>query len=379
MKKIMKSFSVRKIVLTIACLCSLILFIVLSLISSAIIRKQDTQQAALRWSDEGDVSQISCFFSVNAYVTEDFLEEFSHKVDAALQESSVEIQSENPGARLWVDAFSANGTISIKGSIGSITSDAIGIGGDFFLFHPIQLVSGSYFSGNDLMQDYCVLDELAAWKLFGSNNIAGQVVEIGGVSHIVTGVVKHKTGKLQEEAGLEDMLVYVSYDSLQKYGMNNGINHYEILMPNPVKEYAYNYVKDNIGISEKEVEIVENSNRYSVWSRVKQIGKLPTRAMNGKAIIYPYWENVARANEDILAFIMLGELIFLGFPSIVVLIILIRLWKKKTWTVKSVLIKCKDKLLSAWDFVRNKMKSKRKRPKKNKKHEWVDIKEYEEE
>lgn len=379
MKKIMKSFSVRKIVLTIACLCSLFLFLVLSLISSAIIRKQDTQQAALRWSDEKDVSQISCFFSVNAYVTEDFLEEFSHKVDVALQEASVEVQSENPGARLWVDAFSANGTISIKGSIGSITSDAIGIGGDFFLFHPIQLVSGSYFSGNDLMQDYCVLDELAAWKLFGSNNIAGQVVEIGGVSHIVTGVVKHKTGKLQQEAGLEDMLVYVSYDSLQKYGMNNGINHYEILMPNPVKEYAYNYVKDNIGISEKEVEIVENSNRYSVWSRVKQIGKLPTRAMNGKAIIYPYWENVARANEDILAFIMLGELIFLGFPTIVVLIILIRLWKKKTWTFKSILIKCKDKLLSAWDFIRNKMKSNRKGPKKNRKHEWVDIKEYEEE
>lgn len=379
MKKMKRFFSVRRPVLTIACICSLILFFVLSMISSAIIAKQDTQQAALRWSETGDVSQISCFFSVNAYVTEDFLEEFSHKVDMALQEAAVESVSENPGARLWTDAYSASGTISITGSIGSITTDVIGIGGDFFLFHPIQLLSGSYFSGNDLMQDYCILDELAAWKLFGSNDIAGQVVEIGGVSHIVTGVVKHKTGNLQEAAGLDDMLVYVSYDSLQKYGTNNGINHYEIVMPNPVKDFAYNYVNENIGISEKEVEIVENSNRYSAWNRVKQIGKLPTRAMNGKAIIYPYWENVARANEDILAFIMLGELIFLGFPSIVVLIILIRLWKKKTWTVKSVLIKCKDKLLSAWDFVRNKMKSKRKRPKKNKKHEWVDIKEYEEE
>ena len=379
MKKMMKSFSVRKIVLTIACLCSLFLFIVLSLISSAIIRKQDTQQAALRWSDEGDVAQISCFFSVNAYVTEDFLEEFAHKVDAALQEASVGTESENPDARLWVDAYSASGTISIDSNIGSITSDAIGIGGDFFLFHPIQLVSGSYFSGNDLMQDYCILDEAAAWKLFGSNDIAGQVVEIGGVSHIVTGVVKHETGKMQKAAGLEDMLVYVSYDSLQKYGMNNGINHYEIVMPNPVKEYAYNYVKDNIGISEKEVEIVENSNRYSVWNRVKQISKLPTRSMNGKAIIYPYWENVARANEDILAFIMLGELIFLGFPAIVVLIVLIRMWKRKTWTVKSVLIKCKDKLSSLWERIRNKMRSKKKGSKKNKKYEWVDIKEYEEE
>lgn len=379
MKKIMKSFSVRKLRLMIACLCSLILFAILALISSFIIRKQDTQQAAMRWSDDGDASQISCFFSVNAYVTEDLLEEFSHMVDVALQEASVEIESENPDARLWADAYSANGTISIKGSIGSITSDAIGIGGDFFLFHPVQLVSGSYFSGNDLMQDYCILDELAAWKLFGSNDIAGQVVEIGGVSHIVTGVVKHDTGKMQEAAGLEDMLVYVSYDSLQKYGMNNGINHYEIVMPNPVKEFAFNYVKDNIGISEKEVEIVENSNRYSIWNRIKQIGKLPTRSMNGKAIIYPYWENVARANEDILAFIMLGELIFGGFPAIVVMILLIGLWKRKTWTVKKVVVKCMDKVSSLWYNIRAKIHTKWKSRKKGKKHEWTDIKEYEEE
>ncbi len=379
MKKIMKSFSVRKLVLSIACLSSLIIFTVLALIASSIIKKQDTQQAALRWSDEGDVSQISCFFSVNANVTEDFLEEFSHKVDMALQEASVETESENPDARLWVDAYSANGTISITGSTGSITSDAIGIGGDFFLFHPIQLVNGSYFSGNDLMQDYCILDEQAAWKLFGSNNISGKVVEIGGVSHIVTGVVKHKEGKMQEAAGLEDMLVYVSYDSLQKYGMNNGINHYEIVMPNPVKEFAFNYVRDNIGISEKEVEIVENSNRYSVWNRVKQISKLPTRSMNGKAIIYPYWENVARANEDILAFIMLGELLFLGFPTVVLLIILIRMWKRKNWTIKSIFVKCKDKISTIWNRIWYKIRSKWKGRKKGKKHEWTDIKEYEEE
>ncbi len=379
MKKRKKSFSVRQIVLAIAVFCSLILFAVTAVIASVIMKKQETQQVASRWSDSGDAAQISCFFSVNAGITEDTLEEFSHKIDMALQEASIETEAENTDARLWVDAYSATGTINIKGSIGSITSDAIGIGGDFFLFHPLRLINGSYFSGNDLMQDYCVLDELAAWKLFGSYDVAGQVVEINGVSHIITGVIRHDSDKLSKQAGLDDMLVYVSYDTLQKYGMNNGINLYEVVMPNPVRGYALGYVRDNIGVDEREMEIVENNERYSTWNRIKQIGNLATRAMNGKAIIYPYWENLARAYEDILAFIMLFELLFLGFPSIIIIVTLILLWKRKTWTVKKVLWKVKDRIGTIWDRIRYKLRLKFKNRKKRLKQEWVDIKEYEEE
>ena len=41
-----------------------------------------------------------------------------------------------------------------------------------------------------LMKDYCVIDEDAAWQLFGSNDVAGMTVYIGGVPHIVTGVIR---------------------------------------------------------------------------------------------------------------------------------------------------------------------------------------------
>lgn len=46
-------------------------------------------------------------------------------------------------------------------------------------------------------------------------------------------------------------------------GPTTDINHYEIVMPNPVDEFAYGKVKEGIGIDEKNVEIVENSRRYS--------------------------------------------------------------------------------------------------------------------
>lgn len=378
MKKMRISFSFKQIVLAILCLVSLIIFLVLAGISAWMIGKQDAQRAASRWSDKKDVAQISCFFSVNARVTEDALVTFSHMLDSALEEASVVSESENPDARLFADAFSATGTITISSNLGSITSDAIGIGGDFFLFHPLRLINGSFFSGNDLMQDYVVLDELAAWKLFGSNDIAGQTVEIGGVTHIVTGVVKHKETKLYKAAGLDEMLVYVSYDSLEKYGTNNGINHYEVVMPNPVKGYALDYVTKNIGVNEREVEIVENSSRYGLLNRIKQIKAIPTRSMNGKAIIYPYWENIARVYEDLLVLLMVLELLFLGFPVIMICITLILWWKRKPWTVKGGLIKGKDKLELVWSRLRVKLRDKWKNRKKRSRNEWTDIKEYEE-
>ncbi len=66
-------------------------------------------------------------------------------------------------------------------------------------------------------------------------------------------------------------------------------------------EFAYSKVKEGIGIDEKNVEIVENSRRYSLPNRIKTILAFGTRSMNGKAIIYPYWENLARGYEDIFA------------------------------------------------------------------------------
>ncbi len=378
MKKMRRNFSVRHIILVMACTILLLLGGILVLISNLLINKQETQQAAMRWSEQKDVAQVSCFFSVNANVTQDRLEEFAHNVDSALEEASIVSASENENARLWADAYSASGKITVKSNIASVTVDAIGIGGDFFLFHPVQLLNGSYFSGNDLMQDYCVLDELTAWKLFGSNDIAGQVVEINGVSHVVTGVVQHKDGKLYETAGLDEALIYVSYDTLTRHGTNNGINHYEIVMPNPVNGFALNYVTENIGVSELEVDIVENSNRYSLLNRIKQIGEFATRAMNGKAIIYPYWENIARAYEDILSMFMFFILLFVGAPVIIIIVILVLLWKRKNWTVKGVILKWKDATEMKVSRMRTSAKENRKNRKKQK-QEWVDIKEYEEE
>ena len=173
------------------------------------------QNMAKRWDKDGGVSQVSCFFSVNSFISEYDIESFEHSLDDVLKEDSITMDESvtNAQARLWVDAYSADGKVTVTNNKTSLTADAIGIGGDFFLFHPLKLINGSFFSGNDLVKDYCIIDEDAAWQLFGSNDVAGQYVFISGVPHIVIGVIERQKGRIEEAAGLSETLVYVSYET----------------------------------------------------------------------------------------------------------------------------------------------------------------------
>lgn len=343
MKKIIQRLSARQIVLGLTGLGALLVGIVLCIISNSLAGGLLEQHMASRWSEDNDVSQVSCFFSREASITEDSIISFEHNLDTALVAASIVNDSENPNARLWADAYSATGKVTIESNRTTVEVDAIGIGGDFFLFHPLKLVSGSYFSGNDLMQDYIVIDEDAAWQLFGSNDVAGQIVTISGIPHIIAGVVEREDSSMAKAAGLTSSVAYVSYTTLDNYGVNYGLNTFEIVMPNPVSGYAKQYVSENIGVTENEVEIVENTTRYDFLSRLKVIAAFGTRSMSSKPIIYPYWENIARGYEDILGLILIFVLLLFIYPAILLLIFIIRAWKCRTWTVKSVYHKLRDK------------------------------------
>ncbi len=358
--------------------------LILALIFGLVIRGLSTdlvdQQMAERWSENGGVSQVSCYFSDNMEMKPETLIGFARKLDAALLSESITSESENPGARLWADCYSADGQITLTGRNNSITVDALGIGGDFFLFHPYTLLSGSYFSGNDLMQDYCVIDEIAAWQLFGSNDVAGQMITISGIPHMISGVIARPEGDLYEAAGLTGSLAYVSYSTLEKYGRSNGINHYEVVMPNPVPGYALSKVTEGFGDQAQEVEIIENTTRFSFLRNVQLLTKLGTRSMNGKAIIYPFWENVARGYEDIVGVVTFVMLLCLVYPIGLTLVSVVIWWRKRTWTWKDA---AKLGIRKVGEFFRG-LRSKRKagadkRKEKKRKKELEDIDPYFEE
>lgn len=307
------------------------------------------QGMAERWSKEGNVAQVSCFFSANTNMTEERLEEFEHTLDSYLVENSIELTSTNPSARLWADAYSGVGRISVSSDRATVEADAVGIGGDFFLFHPQKLLDGNYFSGNDLNLDYCVIDQDAAWQLFGSNHVAGMTVSISGIPYVVQGVIKRSDGRLDKAAGLDSTCIYVAYSTLEKYGTTTGINHYEIVMPDPVDQFAYKYVKEKLGADEKETEVVENSARFELFPCMKRISEFGTRSMNGRAIIYPYWENVARGYEDMVGLLLFLAIVLLVYPLIYVLVMFIHAWKYKSWTFRDIWIKIRDRAERFWE------------------------------
>lgn len=335
MKQFWKNLTVKQIVLTMTGVASFLVFLVLTAVGSYMTGKLESQNMAERWSKEGGVSQISCFFSQNSHVDENTIKGFEHTLDAALQEASITSESANVNARLWADAYSTSGKLNLAGKSGKMEVNAIGAGGDFFLFHPLQLINGGYFSGSDLMQDHIIIDEDIAWQLFGSNDVVGQQITIDGIPHLVSGVIKRDSGRLNDHAGNGNSIAYVSYETMKKHleseGQSAVISHFEVVMPSPVSKFAYDIVKDKIGIDEAEMEIVENTTRYQLLPLLQIIGDFGMRSMNGKAIIYPYWENIARGYEDILALLLVFRILFLLYPIVLLIIFIIVRWKRRTW------------------------------------------------
>ena len=349
----------KKIVLGISGGISFLIFLILLFATSYLGQSQPTQTAASRWSSKKNASQVSCFFSVGSGITEDQIIDFEHTVDSALTDASVVQESVNPGARLWADAYSADGSVTISSDKGNMTADAIGIGGDFFLFHPVQLLKGSYFSGNDLMHDKVILDEDAAWQLFGSNDVVGMPLNIGGTPHYISGVIRREEGRFHEAAGLDKTLVYVSCETLEEFGKTEGINSYEVVMPNPVKNFAYNSVKEKMGIDENHMWVVENTSRFHLKGLLTVISEFGMRSMNARAIQYPYWENVARGWEDVFAVVLILQILFLLCPSVIVGSALILSWKRRQWTWKDAghfLLECKDRAADRFHNEKSKWK-----------------------
>lgn len=399
-KENIKSFGIafikdkKKVTLWAVCLSLMLVFAILGAVSGHIISGLPDQLGADRWSDEMRMAQVSLFLTQDQKITEDDIKRFEYVLERKLLDAGVSDSAdgkedalsgpkiidtigidemytspklsneEDDGiGNLYTVAYCAQGTatLSFEGRILE-NAAAIGVGGDFFIFHPLTLVSGAYFDGDDYMKDKVVIDEDTAWQLFGSTDIIGQSVLISGVPHYITGVVKKETGKLYEAAGLSKSYVYMSYDSLSRYGKIlsgvveskkisedgamasvGGINCVEVLCPNPVNGLALKISKESLVSDDSVVVAIDNTDRFSAFSLFAVLKSFFTRSMWGKAIFYPYWENVARGYEDILALILLVRSIALLIVVIIATIAIINLYRHKKWTVRGIVKYLSDK------------------------------------
>ena len=342
MKKFIQNISMKMLVWGIVSVLCLVLFGTLFLIEDAMQKKLYDQQMAQRWSKEGDAAQISAFYANEEVENDIYFKSIEQSVEKALQQASITTEKEN--ARLWIDAISRSGKVTLCSDRATVEVKALGVSGEFFQFHPQKILSGGLFREDSMMQDGVVIDKETAWQLFGSSDVAGMQIMIGQVPHFITGVIERPKGRLQAAAGLEKSICYLSLESLEAYGTATGGFSYEIVMPNPIQNFALSTMQTAVGVDNENVVVIENSRRFQTLPLLKIIGQFGMRSMSFREISYPYWENIARGYEDIFALFLGLKIVFLLNPIIFLVVVLIICWKKKTWTVKQGIVWVQDSL-----------------------------------
>lgn len=345
----------------------LVLIVLLPVCALGIIRREYSEtDTAARWSNDADTAQISVYISEEQNFSVLDIMKFREELKLKLKESDV--HTSKNGTDTWADCYSVKQIVQMSHAGTEAEITAYGVGGNFFLFHPFTLVSGSYFTEENLMQDLVLLDEDTAWRFFGSTNIAGMEIEINGVPHIISGVIERESGIFQKAAGNNKPAIYMSYDSLAGTEESLAITTYEVVMPNLTKDYAKKIVKEQLEISNSKCEIVECTDRYSFEALLKVMKTFGERAMQTKPIVYPFWENVARGVENLCALLLFLFLLMAGILMVYLIVRLIIFLRRNGETIQYQFQKKMQHFVAIWREVKRRIQQKTAQ-KKNQKDE----------
>lgn len=271
----------------------------------------ETVTAARRFGGESGIrfAQLACFLPVGEGKTEEDIWSIRQSLETKFVEQSLTAPE---GGSLFLDAYSASASVSVSTDHASAQVSAIGVGGNFFYFHPLRLRSGAYIAERDLMDDLVVLDEALAWRLFGGMELAGMTLYINGAPFVVAGVVAMEEDFATDRALEQEGSLFLSYSALKRLDENLSIDCYEIVMPDPISGYARGVMEQLLPSGEE--TMVENSARFSLARLCTVIGDFGERSMRTTAVVYPYWENALRFAEDCAALLLVLAIFAALFP-----------------------------------------------------------------
>ena len=376
--KVRRKLSLRRLILIGLGLLFLLMAMTIGVVKRYLVESLYDQGEGQRWSRGSGAAQISCFYGSWQGLSEEDIPELKYRLSEILENRAIshETLGLEANARLFALGYSGLGQVEITGNGHTFTVNAVGTGGDFFLFHPLKLLSGSYYSEEELMRDRILIDEETAWSLFGSPDCVGKSVDINAVPHYIAGVYKREDDNLTREAGSSRSLAYISFDSLRKYyagsfvtaaysetsaveedygqmsgtgesgsgGPEDGgpmITCLETVLPNPVEGFAAGIMKETTGGSSS-ISIVDNTARFENGALFDIFMGFTSRGMQMTGISYPFWENRARAWENILSLVFMGYCLCLFIAAVIAVILVISWYRHKKWNTASITKKASD-------------------------------------
>ena len=256
----------------------------------------DSQYAAARWKggNEQDFAQLSCFLPESRRLTREELHSFKNEMYKKLVDASFDPERDTG---LYNDAWSVTGTVKVGSGQRSGEVRAVAVGGRFFDFHPLRLLSGNYLSPDDVMDDRVLLDRETAWLLFGGTDLAGMSFSLNGTPFVVAGVYEHADDRFSKKADAGGMCIYMSYDAYEALNPDTtAIACYELVMAEPVKGFVRTAAQEKFPV--KSAELVENSYRFENERLLKLVKNSAERSMRKGGAVYPDWETAARAAVD---------------------------------------------------------------------------------
>lgn len=348
--------------------------IILTAVGSSAARAQRYNYAWERWKGESKDSfgQVSCYFSKDAGFDINSVRSAQQMIMSKLSEASV---TPEEGQKLIECAYSVPvGSATLSGD-GPGTSEAeiTAVGGDFFSFRNFTMLSGSFFEDDDLMHNGIVIDEQAAFLLYGSDNIIGQNIYINNVKLYVSGVIALPETKAEKSCAGKKPKAYISYDaaglifnqgsddssSYNKQGSEvNKVTCFECVSPDPVENFTYNAIKKAFVETETykgKISIVDNVKRYEPKTRLKALKKIADVVVVKEDVVYPYWENASRMTDVKLSFIYGGRRLLLIIPIITLIVLFIkalRLYNRKKAGLKKAFA---DYMSVKWSEFKNKL------------------------
>ena len=309
-----------------------ICFCILALLGLAAIRGQASSipgsDAAARWTAEDSphtYAQISVCYGDDRAFNLETLYMRRAELEKSLTENAV--APENDRARLYLDCYSGETQATLSTSRTDISARITAAGGNFFFFHPAELICGSYFSEDGELPYTVVLDDNAAWQLFGALDVAGMEVTICGQPFRITGVVKAPRDALSVSAYGDEVRAYVNYVGMRLAAGIDRITDYEILLQNPIKNFARDSVMTAFSVQKDDpgVKISDSTTRFGFETLTDQIPDFFSRAMRTDSVIPPWWENLARVAEyKAVAWAAFTSVT--GILSAVLLIVFLSLW-----------------------------------------------------
>lgn len=124
-------------------------------------------------------------------------------------------------------------------------------------------------------------------------------VTIGGQPFRVAGVCKKPTDPLGSTTWGDTPRIFVNYIGLRMTTGFDRASCYEIVMPNPIGDFAKGILRNQFSVSDKSTNAViyEDSTRFSFETLAKASADFFMRAVRRDRILPPFWENNARVTE----------------------------------------------------------------------------------